>query len=355
MNNKKGDGKSVIRGILFAENIGKAVFIFLLLLLATTFVASAQPCNHSVTVQGWCCENKTEAWFYYESGYWSPVTIQQGTALFNLSIDGELFDAYCINPEIVLKRNDTFNASIYQAEPSCGNNSIAYILNNWTQDCVDCNIINASQSAIWYFWFIDEPVCSLGEPAQYNHTALPNQTGWVSNWIPVCTAHQKACDFINASINKSVPYSISITPSSGSFPAGTPIELEARVSYCAGEGKEGVTVLFGASNGCTFESGNSTFENTTINDKAQAMLTCDPSVDSVTVTAGVKDMKWFEIIDPKGCNVEDYQETIRIVNITDNAQFRFYTNRVPTLSLPLIIVLAVMMSVIAITAIRKKK
>jgi len=349
MNNKKG--KSVI-DILFAKNIGKAAFIFLLLLLATTFVVSAQPpCNRSVSVESICCpDNVTEGWFYYNiPGVWAYPTLN--TVLFNLSIDGERFDAYCINIEKPLTSGDTFNASIYPAAPSCKNNSIGYILNNWTHSCDHCDNVSAAQSAIWYFWYLNDTFCSLGDP-KYNHTALPNQTGWESNWIPNCTAHPDACTFINASINKSVPYDIRITPISRSYPAGTPIELNATVYYCDGEDRENVTVVFEADNGIFNESKSNVYENSTINGTLNATLICGPSVDSVTVTARVKDMKWFEIVDP--CD-SPKQETIGIVNITaDDVYFSFYTHEVPALSLPFLIVLAVMMSVIAIAAIRKR-
>jgi hypothetical protein len=347
MNNKKG------KGILLAENICKAAFIFLLLLLATTFVASAQPpCDHAVSVGSWCCyANTTAGWFYNTTNASWDYKSAQNAPLFNITIDGYVFNAYCIDYETFLIPGDNFNASIYPAEPSCKNNSIGHILNNWTQSCniTDCENVSAAQSAIWYFWYINDTFCSRGAP-QYNHTAPPNQTG-ESYWIPNCTAHPEACSFINASINKSVPYNISITPNSRSFPTGTSVEIEARVYYCDGEGKEEVTVIFKANNGNISGSGN-VYEAITIDGKANATLICDPSFDSVTVSAQVKDMKWFDIIEP--CEVE-YQETLGIVNITaKDAHFSFYTHRVPALSLPFLIVLAVLMSVIAIAAIRKK-
>jgi len=45
-------GKSTA-SILFVENMGKAVFIFMLLLAVTTAAASAQ-CDHNVTVEDFC-------------------------------------------------------------------------------------------------------------------------------------------------------------------------------------------------------------------------------------------------------------------------------------------------------------
>ncbi len=354
MNDKKrkGAGEGVSNtGVLFAKNVGKAAFIFLLLLIATTFVASAQPpCDHNVNVANTCCENTTEGWFYRGAVLgWKHLTAQP-TALFVLSIDGDEFDAYCINLQKPLDLGDTFNASIYPAGPTCKNNSIAYILNNWTHSCAHCDNVSVAQSAIWYFWYINDTFCSIDEP-EYNHTVEPGDPEWESGWIPNCTAYPEACNMINASINKSVPYDIGITPSTGSFPAGTPIELEATVDYCAGEDKEEVTVVFEADN-CIFnESKTNIYANSTINGKLKATLICDASIDSVTVTAQVKDMKWFEIVEP--CD-SPKQETLGIVNITaDDAPFRFYTHEVPALTLPFIIFLAVMMSMVAIAAIRK--
>ena len=99
--------------------------------------------------------------------------------------------------------------------------------------------------------------------------------------------------FYNTTTSKSVPYNIGITPSSGSFPEGTPIELEATVDYCAGEGGGNVTAVFETDNGN--------------------------------------------------------------INITDVVNFGLETRKVPALSLPFIIFLAVMLSVIAISAIRRSK
>ncbi|MBK5191152.1 MAG: hypothetical protein JJE19_06635, partial [Methanosarcinales archaeon] len=79
-------------------------------------------------------------------------------------------------------------------------------------------------------------------------------------------------------------------------------------------------------------------------------------IESVTVTARVKDRTWFEIVDPSGCQETEYQATIsKFVNITDDANFRFYTRKVPALSLPFIIFLAIMLSVIAVSAIRRSE
>ena len=229
-------------------------------------------------------------------------------------------------------------------------------MSNWTQSCAvsDLSNVSAAQSAIWYFWYLNDTFCSLGAPS-YNHTASPGDPGWESRWIPNCTAHPDACAFINASINRSVPYNIGITPGSGSFPEGTPIKLEATVDYCAGEGGEEVTVVFETDGGNFSENGSAVYENETVNGIARAILICDPSVESVNVTARVKDMKWLEIIDPTGCQETEYQETLIIVNITDDANFSFYPRKVPALSLPFILFLAIMLSVIALSAIRRSK
>jgi uncharacterized repeat protein (TIGR01451 family) len=276
----------------------------------------AQPCDHNVNVLDVCCENtQTWGWFYNETTKWVYSTADY-TPLFHLNVDGEDYYAYCINYEAPLTPGDTFNASIYAAEPTCKNNSIAYILNNWTIDCTHCDNVSAGQSAVWYFTYIKEIFCRGGTP-EYNHTAEPPVE---SNWIPNCAVHPEACDFINASINQSVPYNVTITPKTGSYVTGTPIPLEATVDYCDGEGREEVTVVFEADNcNCNFNGGNVN-ETETVGGIANAILTCDASVDSVNVTARVKDMKWFEIVVP--CN--GYQETLRIVNITDDANFSFY-------------------------------
>ena len=226
-------------------------------------------------------------------------------------------------------------------------------MNNWTIDCDHLSNVSAAQSAIWYFWYLNDTFCSRDTP-KYNHTASPGDPGWESNWIPNCTAYPEACAFINTSINRSVPYNIGITPSSGSFPEGTPIELEATVSYC-GEAGENVTVVFETDTGNLSGSGN-VYEAETSNGIARATLICAPGVESVTVTARVKDMKWFGIIDSNGCQATEYQETIsKSVNITDDANFGFYTRKVPALSLPFILFLAIILSVIAISAIRRNK
>ena len=358
MNSKKRKGESV-KGILLAGNIGKAVFISLLLLLATTFVASALlPCDHNVEVLDTCCNTgTTEGWFYNGTG-WQPSDPEHPdyTPLFNLSVDGDEYWAYCTNYTVPLNKSDTFNASIYRAEPSCKNNSIAHILNNWTHSCTDCVNVSAGQSAIWYFTYInDTGFCSLGMPL-YNHTATPGDPEWESNWIPDCAAHQEACDFINASINKSVPYNINIAPSFGNFPRGTPIALEATVGYCDGIDRENVTVRFNAGT-CTFtESGTNVYEYKTSDGKLKATLICDASVNSVKVTAQVTDMKWFESVDPAGCsNPKEYQETLRIINITSDANFNFYTQKVPVLTPFGIVALIGLLSLVVVLSIHKSK
>ena len=301
-----------------------ALLAALLCITSLSSVASAQPCDHNVTVLDICCNTtQTFGWFYNEtSGKWNYSSTEHPdyTPLFHLDVDGNKYYAYCINYEVPLRVGDTFNASKYIAEPTCKNNSIAYILNNWTIDCDHCDNVSAGQSAVWYFWYINETFCSLGTP-RYNHTATPGDPGWESNWIPNCTAHPLACEFINESINKSVPYNITISPKTGSYVKGTPVKLKAKVDYCLGGVGEEVTVVFKTDAGYFNESGGSVYKNKTVNGIAKATLVCNEK--SANVTVRVKDMNWFEIVDPTGCNGE-YQETLRIINITDDAKFSFY-------------------------------
>lgn len=338
------------------ESIGKAVVVFLFLLV-TTFVASAD-CDRNVTVLDVCCEGtQTWGWFYNYTNAtpeWEYTTDDR-TPLFNLSVDGVQHYGFCINYLVPLAPGNTFNASIYTAEPTCKNNSIAHILNNWTIDCGNCANVSAGQSAVWYFWYINGTFCNLSSPS-YNHTATPTDPGWESYWIPNCTAHPLACDFINASINKSVPYAITLAPGSGYYPKGSTVELTATVSYCAGADEE-VTVVFETDNGNISGSGT-VYENATSGGIASATLVCDPSVDSANVTVRIKDMSWFRIIDPLGCpDQADYQPTLKMVNITDNAGFSFYedTNEVPVLTLFGIAVLLGLLSVITAVNIKRKK
>ncbi|MBE9573284.1 MAG: DUF11 domain-containing protein, partial [Proteobacteria bacterium] len=295
---------------------------FLCIASLSPFASALPPCDHNVTVIDLFCigaGDTTTGWFYNETG-WHPAT--DHTPLFHLrdNTDGEDYYGFCINYTVPIGEGDVFNASIDTAEPTCKNNSIAYILNNWTIDGAHCANVCAGQSAVWYFSYIYEPFCNLGDP-KYNHTATPTDPGWESNWIPNCTAHQKACDFINASINQSVPYNISISPNTGSSVKGTPILLEANVSYCLEEVGAEVTVVFKTDCGNFSESGSAVYENQTIDGKRNATLVCD--LDSANVTVQVKDMKWFEIVDPLGCQETDYQPTLRIINLTDDANFTF--------------------------------
>ena len=287
------------------------------LCIASFSSVSAQPlCDHNVTVLETCCnETMTEGWFYNGTG-WNYSAVY--TPLLHLMDNTDETDYYgfCINYTLPINETDTFNASVYVAEPTCKNNSIAYILNNWTIDCNNCSNVSAGQSAVWYFWYINDTFCGLGTP-QYNHTAIPDDPDWESYWIPNSTAHQNATDMINASINQSVPYAIVVNPNTGSYAVGEPIPLNATVDYCLEEHGAEVTVVFETDNG-TFENNASVFENETIDGIARATLTCDN--DTANVTARVKDMKWFEIVEP--CEV--YQETLRIINITDDANFSFF-------------------------------
>jgi len=267
-----------------------------------------------------CTGDTTAGWFYSETnGSWDPYDNSVPTPLFHLMDNTveEDYYGFCINYEVGIDKGDNFMASVYTAKPTCKNNSIAYILNNWIIDKDHCTNVSAGQSAVWYFWYINDTFCGLFEP-QYNHTATPTDPEWESNWIPDCSAHQKACAFINASINESVPYNISITPSTGSYLEETPIPLEAKVDYCLEELGDEVTVVFETDAGL-FENDDSDFENDTIGGIARATLTCGLGVESANVTARVKDTKWFEIVDP----CAEYQETIRIINLTNDANFTF--------------------------------
>ena len=299
-----------------------ALLAALLCIASLSSVATAQPCDHNMTIDSACCPGvTTEGWFYNVTNTsWDYIT--RHTPLFHI-IDNTIGDDYygfCINLEVPVTPPQTFNASVYTAEPTCKNNSIAYILNNWTIDCDHCDNVSAGQSAVWYFWYINETFCSIGTP-RYNHTATPSDPGWESNWIPDCTAHPLACEFIKESINKSVPYNITISPKTGRYVKGTPVKLEAKVDYCLGGVGEEVTVVFKTDAGYFNESGGSVYKNKTVNGIAKATLVCNEKGANVTVR--VKDMNWFEIVDPTGCNGE-YQETLRIINITDDASFSFY-------------------------------
>ena len=303
------------------------VLLATFLCIVSLSLVSAQPCDYNVTVLGdtCCLTNETWGWFYNETGWnYSSAVHPDYTYLFHLRVvdDEDIsYWAYCINYTAPLYMGDTFNTSIYSVAPTCKNNSIAYILNNWTYSCAHCENVSAGQSAIWYFWYINESFCLSDTTPTYNHTAKQGELGWESNWIPNCTAHSEACDLINASINESVPYNLTLTPNTGSYLQGTPIPLEAAVEYCGVE--EVVTVVFETDAGNFSESGTKVHVNFTTNGKAGATLVCD--AESANVTARVKDMKWFEIVDPIGCpgNEKDFQETLRIINVTDDANFTF--------------------------------
>ena len=283
-----------------------ALLAALLCIASLSSIASAQPpCDHHVNVLKFYCDETTAGWFYNGTSwsYYDNVS----TYLFQLTVDGDTYNALCINFTVYISEGDKFNASKYTAEPTCKNNSIAYILNNWTIDPDHCDNVSAGQSAVWYFWYINETFCRLGTP-RYNHTATPGDPDWESNWIPNCTAHPLACEFINESINKSVPYNITISPKTGSYVKGTPVELEAEVDYCLGVVGEEVTVVFETDAGYFNESGTNVCENKTVNGIARATLVCN--AENANVTVRVKNKKWFEIVDPTGCNPDEYQETL---------------------------------------------
>lgn len=303
--------------------IRKTAILVVALLAAFLCTASLSPvalaqCDRTVIVSNYCCYQEHAGWFYSVTGW--EYTPNKPMALFDLSVDGVHHYGFCINYTVYIDKGNTFNASIYTATPTCKNNSIAYLLNNWIIDCTHCDNVSAGQSAVWYFTYINETFCGGGLP-RYNNTATPADPEWESNWIPNCAVHPEACEFINESINKSVPYNITLTPSIGSFVEGAPVELEATVEYCLTTVGEEVTVVFETDNG-VFENGLASFENDTAGGIARATLTCD-AVGTAHVTARVKDMSWFRIIDPIGCQLTNYQPTLKIIDITDDAQFSF--------------------------------
>jgi len=302
---------------------------FLCIASLSPFASAKPPCDHNVTVVGLHCEGSTtEGWFYNETGWnysaycgCANPGYHDHTPLFHLRDNtvGEDYYGFCINYTVPINASDIFNASIYTAAPTCKNNSIAYILNNWTIDIGHCDNVSAGQSAVWYFWYIDEPFCRGGE-AEYNHTAEPPVESY---WIPNCTAHPEACTFINASINKSVPYAIEVNPNTGSYAVGAQVELQATVSYCLEDLGQDVTVVFETDAGTFSENGLAVYKNETVNGKCNATLVRD-TVGSANVTVRIEDMKWFEIVDPLGCpDQDDYQPTLRIINVTNDANFDF--------------------------------
>ena len=167
-----------------------ALLAALLGIASLSSAASAQ-CDHHVEVLKLYCGGRTTAGWFYNGTSWGYYD-NLPTYLFQLKVDEDTYNALCINLTVYLRERDTFNASKYTAEPTCKNNSIAYILNNWIIDPNHCDNVSAGQSAVWYFWYINETFCRLGTP-QYNHTATPGDPGWESNWIPDCTAHPLAC------------------------------------------------------------------------------------------------------------------------------------------------------------------
>ena len=354
---------TIRKGVVMDKMIRKtaavvALLAALLCIASLSSVASAQPCDHYVNVSKFYCNETTAGWFY-DGTNWSYYDNNVSTYLFQLTVDGDTYNALCINFTVLIHEGDKFNASKYTAEPTCKNNSIAYILNNWTIDPYHCANVSAGQSAIWYFWYINETFCRLGTP-QYNHTATPDDPDWESNWIPNCTAHPLACEFINESINQNVPYNITISPKTGSYDKGEPVELEAKVDYCLGGVGEEVTVVFETDAGNFSESGKNVYENETVNGIAKATLVCN--AESANVTVRVKDKKWFEIIDPTGCNPgEEYQETLALVNITDDAKFSFEEaptpprEEVPALTPIGIAALIGLLSLLVVLSINKKK
>jgi fimbrial isopeptide formation D2 family protein len=310
MDNRRRNGAAII------TKLG----VISLLLLTTALVASAG-CDHNVTlISTWCNSTTTAGWFYNGTAW--NYSASTHTPLFNLSdnTEGANYSGFCINYTVDIFEGDTFNASIYIAEPTCRNNSIAYLLNHWDIfNGSNCDNISAGQSAIWYFSYLNETFCGNGT-ALYNNTAVPSDPDWESNFIPNCTAHPLACTFIDNSINKSVPYNITLKPSSGDFTGGTPVGLNATVDYCLGLGGGKVTVVFKTDAG-TFENGSSSFENDTVDGIAIATLTCN--ADTAHVTAQIKDRYWFEVVDPIGCQATNYQPTLRIIHVTDDAKFNF--------------------------------
>lgn len=269
-------------------------------------------CETDVAVEDICCIKTTSAWYFNTSKNSWEYDEKVYTVLFKLNVDGVEYDAYCVDYEVPLKPGDTFEASIYRAQSSCKNNSIAYILNNWPPSCSDCSTISAAQAAIWYLWFINDSFCSLGKP-EYQHNTIPPIE---SQWIPSCTVHPEACAVINESINKSVPYRISTFPSTGTFAKGETIELKTTVDYCLEAVGAEVTVVWQTDN-AEFENGLTIFENETVDGIARTTFTCN--ADTANVTARVKNMKWFEIVEPCG----EYQKTLSVINITDDAKFSF--------------------------------
>ena len=100
---------------------------FLCIASLSPFASAQPPCDHNVTVNSVICdEDQIEGWFHNATGWYY---VSRYTPLFNLTIipDGRTYDAFCHDLDKPLATYNTFNASIYLAEPNCRNNSIAHI------------------------------------------------------------------------------------------------------------------------------------------------------------------------------------------------------------------------------------
>jgi len=312
--------KAVIMGLMMA-----------VMMVIVAGVAMAQFCNNEISIPSVCpggTPPSTSGWLYDTLNLTYDYQIRP-TVLFTLLINGtDSYSSLCADPYTPVTSGITFNATIYSATPTCNNASIAYILNNWTIDCAHVDNISAAQSAVWYFVFLNDSVCTSGNP-QYNHSANPGDPGWESNWIPDCNAHPLACNFINSSINKSVPYDITLS-ATPPYIAGNTIPIQAQVSYTSGTDRKEVQILFTVDNPlCYFDNGSQSYTKQTTGGIAKANLTCG-NAGIVAVNATIKDAKWFSYVDPTNCNLEDYQATLIIENITAQTTLNIQELQPPT-------------------------
>ncbi|RLI81795.1 MAG: hypothetical protein DRP01_10575, partial [Archaeoglobales archaeon] len=121
-----------------------------LIALVSVIPTALAECEHHIIIEDACCTNyETYGWLYnISTGQWEYIPhddVHRYTWLFNLSINQTYYyNALCTDIYTPVNIGDEYNASIYKAVPSCRNNSIAYILNNWILSCNDCENVSAA-------------------------------------------------------------------------------------------------------------------------------------------------------------------------------------------------------------------
>jgi hypothetical protein len=214
-------------------------------------------------------------------GYWKSIGWVGST---NIYINGNHYNAYCVQYDIHLYAGYTYTAEVIPASDSPGNRSISYILTWYHSSTISNDDGFAIQCAVWKYATGNDPTGSCGIEGS------------------------RASQIYNDALGKNVVRPgdvLTLTPNNTAVPVGTSQTVTARIVNASGSPKPGIRILFST----TFGILDKTEGVSDANGEIKVSITS--SVEGLAeITASTKGL-WAHILDlwRNGCN---YQNIIGI-------------------------------------------